>query len=419
MGMVDPIALAIATSGIVALFMCILLVATKHIHGKLSMDTAAGVHKFHISPTPRIGGIAILSGLLAGWATMKIGDSSSTPTVQETCTLFGKMLLAAVPAFIFGILEDVTKRIGVRARLFATMGSGLLACALTGTMINTVDVWGIDNLLAMTPIAVAFTAFAVGGVANSFNIIDGFNGLAAGALLLSLTAIGSIAANSGDSTLAIVCALLAASVVGFAVVNFPLGKIFLGDGGAYLLGFMVAWAGVMLPARNPEISPWAALLACGYPILEVLFSIWRKYRREGSHPGQPDKVHLHMLFYKRISKRTFRDAPAALQNGLTSIFAWAYALVPATIAMTWPDKTGALIAGFAASGILYRAIYVRLTQFKWSVPIKLSSRKFNPNVHLSNVSLSNTHLSNAHLSNVSLSNVSLREDNHDAERDVA
>lgn len=371
MGTFDLSAMAIVASGVTALFMSLLLVATKRLHGKLSMDTAAGVHKFHISPTPRIGGVAIVCGLLAGWSIIHFGDATSSLLLKETDHLLSTVLLAGIPAFVFGILEDVTKRIGVRARLFATMGSGLFACILTGTHINSVNLWGMDNLLAITPVAIAFTAFAVGGVANSFNIIDGFNGLAAGALLLSLTAIGTIAAQTNDYTLAMVCSLIAASVVGFGFINFPFGKIFLGDGGAYLLGFMVAWTGVMLPARNPEISPWAALLACGYPILEVLFSIWRKHHRDGSHPGQPDKVHLHMLMYKRVSRHWFADAKPELQNGFSSFFAWAYAVVPTTIAIIFPRDTFTLICGFVASALLYRTIYVRLTQFRWSAVVKL------------------------------------------------
>jgi UDP-N-acetylmuramyl pentapeptide phosphotransferase/UDP-N-acetylglucosamine-1-phosphate transferase len=384
MGKFDAIAIATVACGAVALLLSILLVATKRLHGRLSMDTAAGIHKFHVNPTPRIGGIAIACGLLIGWAAIHVAEPISSSTVKETSRLFGKMLLAGTPAFVFGILEDITKRIGVRVRLFATMASGLLACFLTGTMINTVDLWGVDNVLALTPIAALFTAFAVGGVANSFNIIDGFNGLAAGALLLSLAAIGTISAHSGDITLATVCMLIAASVIGFGLVNFPFGRIFLGDGGAYLLGFLVAWSGVMLPARNPDVSPWAALLACGYPVLEVIFSIWRKHFRAGSHPGQPDRVHLHMLIYKRVSRRYFAHARPELQNGFSSLFVWAYALVPTTISVVFQTSTIALILGFASSAVLYRTIYVRLTQFRWSAVVKSPYRKVFSSRHRQN-----------------------------------
>lgn len=359
----------IASGGVVSLLCSIFLIITKHLHGRISLDSLNGVHKFHTEPTPRIGGLAILAGLIVSWWVFR--HASSRPEAlfqfQPIVQLLGPMLLAAAPAFAFGMLEDLTKRVGVLPRLFATMVSGLLAWWLTDVSITRVDLWGIDALLAYLPISVAFTAFAVGGVANAFNIIDGFNGLAAGSLIISLTAIGCIAQGAGDPVLAQLCLVLGIVVFGFGAVNFPLGKIFLGDGGAYLLGFLVAWTAVLLPMRNREVSVWAALLTCGYPVLEVLFSVWRKHCRIGSNPGQPDKVHLHMLFYKRVSRRVFAQAPPALQNGLSSIFAWSFAVVPAAIAVIWSNSTGMLIGGFLTSAALYRLIYLRLTQFRWCV----------------------------------------------------
>jgi UDP-N-acetylmuramyl pentapeptide phosphotransferase/UDP-N-acetylglucosamine-1-phosphate transferase len=214
-------------------------------------------------------------------------------------------------------------------------------------------------------LSVLFTAFAVAGVANSFNIIDGFNGLAGGVALISLAALGAIAWQAGDREIVQLCIVLGAATLGFLLVNFPLGKIFLGDGGAYLLGFLVSWIAVMLPMRNPSISAWACLLACGYPILETAFSIVRKLERRGSHPCQPDAVHLHMLFHKRLSRRLYRNTGKVLQNSLTSPFAWAFAMLPAGVAVLWPTDTAALALGFGVSALIYRALYLRLTQFRW------------------------------------------------------
>ena len=64
----------------------------------------------------------------------------------------------------------------------------------------------------------------------------------------------------------------------------------MGDGGAYLFGFMLAWVAVMLPVRNSSVSAWAPLLVCAYPLLETGFSIWRRHNRNGHHPGQADSA---------------------------------------------------------------------------------------------------------------------------------
>ena len=59
----------------------------------------------------------------------------------------------------------------------------------------------------------------------------------------------------------------------------------------------------MLPFRNPDISPWLSLLICSYPIIETLASIFRKLKRKGSKPTEPDKLHLHMLIYRKFSRK--------------------------------------------------------------------------------------------------------------------
>ena len=100
---------------------CILLVLTKSWHGSFSIDSTDGIQKFHTQPTPRIGGIAIAVGVLVGFAA-----SSHDPAAAEKRAILSAILLAGMPAFIFGLLEDLTKRVSVRARLLATMASGML-----------------------------------------------------------------------------------------------------------------------------------------------------------------------------------------------------------------------------------------------------------------------------------------------------
>jgi UDP-N-acetylmuramyl pentapeptide phosphotransferase/UDP-N-acetylglucosamine-1-phosphate transferase len=204
-----------------------------------------------------------------------------------------------------------------------------------------------------------FTAFAVGGVANAVNIIDGFNGLASGTVVICLGALGFIALGAGDVALAHTCFIVAAVVTGFFVVNFPFGKLFLGDGGAYFLGFVLAWLAVMLCARNPSVSPWASLMACGYPIFETLFTIVRRVWAN-SHPGAPDSQHLHSLVKVAVSNRLFAGLRADLRNASVSPFSWAIAAVPAALAIRFSSDTGALLAACAASVMVYGSAYAYL-----------------------------------------------------------
>ena len=331
------------------------LVLTQRWHGRYSLDTAFGVQNHHTEPTPRIGGLAIVAGLAAAW----LGASA------DVRALIGPMLLAGVPAFAFGLLEDVTKKISVSTRLLATMASGVAAWYLTDVAMQNTGFAPLDTALAFAPLAVLFTAFAVGGVANAVNIIDGFNGLAAGAVAIMLVALGLMAASLGDATLATVCLLIACCALGFGAVNWPLGHIFLGDGGAYLLGFLLAWVAVVLPMRNPQVNAFATLLVCAYPVLEVAFSVRRRRKRAGHHPGQADKAHLHHFVHRRLARKLFPHASAKLQNGLTSPLCWLFAAVPAAWALVFSQNTAMLALGFGLATLGYAAVYARLTQFRW------------------------------------------------------
>src|SRR5258708_21336903 len=97
--------------------------------------------------------------------------------------------------------------------------------------------------------------FAVGGVANSINIIDGYNGLAAGHAVIVLAAMAWVSALVGDDFLFISTLAMIGALLGFLAWNYPEGKIFLGDGGAYLLGFWLAENSVLLAVLPPDGSP--------------------------------------------------------------------------------------------------------------------------------------------------------------------
>lgn len=352
----------------VALMVALVLVATQRWHGHLSMDHTVGVQKFHTQPTPRVGGVAIVFGVAAGYLLAHPGSNK----------LLGPLLVAGAPAFVFGLVEDLTKRVSVRARLLATMASGVLGWLITGHSITDANVPGLDWLLGFALVSVAFTAFAVGGIANAINIVDGFNGLAAGTVTIILASFAIMAAALGDADLMRVSLILAGAMVGFALVNWPLGKIFLGDGGAYFLGFAIAWLAVLMLARHPEVSAWAPMLACGYPILEVFFSIARR-RRRGRSPGDADRLHLHSLMKRRVVRRLLPGASNLVRNSVTGAIMWLAALLPAVIAVNWPADTPALVLGFAGCALLYSAIYARLTQFRWCFrPMTLTPRKSLP-----------------------------------------
>ena len=338
--------------------LCIAVVLTKPWHGAFSMDTTNGIQKFHTAPTPRIGGIPIVLALVIAW-----GKSS-----VEIQTLLAPILFAGMPAFLFGIAEDLTKQIGVVQRLLATMASGLLAWWITDYSLSRLDIFGVDLLMQFTLFSVMFTAFAVGGVANAINIIDGFNGYASLTCTIAFIGFALIAFQVGDQNLSFVSLILAAAALGFFWVNWPFGKLFLGDGGAYFLGFSLAWIAVLLIERNPSVSAFSALVICILPITEVLFSIFRR-RVRNDHPGKPDSLHLHSLFQRRYVRKWFVKWHSLSRNSLVGILMGLMSLVSAFMANLIYNDTLYCVITSLLFVLGYVAVFARMIRHHWCSPI--------------------------------------------------
>ncbi len=332
-----------------SLGLSVLVVITTRWHGFLSLDESAGVQKVHAHPTPRVGGLPMVLGLMAAvW----MGPDELRDKIWP-------WLVAGIPAFAFGLAEDLTKRVSVTQRLLATMASGVLAWALTGYALTGVNVWGLDWLLQFSVVSVLFTAFAVGGVANAINIIDGLNGLASSMVLSALLGVATLAATLGDTVLASTCLLLAACVLGFFVVNWPFGKLFLGDGGSYFLGFALAWACVLLVERHDNVSAFAAMLFCIHPVVEVFYSVYRrKVRRQ--NPGHPDRLHFHSLVKRRIMQRLMPHSSKTIRNSMGGLLVGGLSLLPAVLVQFVYSSTLASMAAVLALALGYVWMYKRM-----------------------------------------------------------
>lgn len=295
---------------------CTILIWTQRWHGKHSLDSdLKGTQKIHLAPVPRIGGLAIAVGLI-------LGTLYSFLTESHTFFLMSQLLLCGAPVFLAGLTEDLTKRVSVRTRLYASFLSAGLTVWVTGIHLTRLDTPPLDWLMSFTPLAILFTCFAVGGMTHAINIIDGLNGLAAGCVSLMLVGMALIAWQVGDTTVMEMCLWGVAGLLGFLVWNFPFGRIFLGDGGAYLAGFWVSECGILLLYRNPGISTWAILLCCFYPVWETLFSIYRRHVVNRVSSGNPDNTHLHHLLFRYFGNTQSRAKKQWIRHGLSSSIMW-------------------------------------------------------------------------------------------------
>lgn len=342
---------------IAAFLVCLTLILTKGLHGKLSFDSDTGVQKHHEAPTPRIGGI----GLFVGFCVMAL----FSPSHIRTDLL--PLLVASIPAFAAGLYEDLFKNVRPRTRLLFHFVSALILVVWFNQILRYTG-WSVtDRIMTLTPVAVLVSTFCLAGITNAVNIIDGFNGLASGSTVIMSAGLSAIAWRIGDHDFAGIALGFGLMILGFMALNFPFGKIFLGDAGAYLAGFVIGAEALMICARNPGLSPWEPLLVIFYPVWEVAFSILRRLRRPGAHPGQPDSVHLHHLVSRSFAKPIARDLNLPrLKNPITGALMWTAPLFCALFGTLLAWHTGSAMIGMVLFILIYDAIYARVSLRKIS-----------------------------------------------------
>jgi len=241
-------------------------------------------HAIHKNIVPRCGGIPIY-----------ISFNILSIIYKVTINIF--ISLAYLPSFIIGIIEDLTQKVPQKYRLISFFISGLLFSILTGYYLPYIDLIFI-KLPLFKVLAIIFTAFAITGIASAINLIDGLNGLASGVSLIASFSFLYVAFQLQDIFLIKALGLFIISIIPFFIFNFPLGKVFLGDTGAYFLGFALACYSIILVNRHTEVSHYYPFSVLAYPIVETFVTIYRRYKRKkekGINFWISEKEHLHTM----------------------------------------------------------------------------------------------------------------------------
>ena len=348
-------------SGLLAAFLTsfvvtLLIIRFKHLHERFSADSdLTGPQKFHKAAVPRIGGISIAVGLFTAVLTKTFALGPTNPGFI--------LLICAIPTFAIGLTEDLTKNIGIRQRLLLTAISAICVIYLLDIQIKYLGIPLIDFLFVIPYFGITLTVIAITGLSNAYNIIDGFNGLSSMVGIITLLALAYAAYTLGDTTIIFLSLVMAGAILGFFIWNYPQGLIFLGDGGAYLIGFWIATLSIWLCFKYPEVSPWFALLINGYPVMETLFTIYRRRIHQNKSPGAPDGIHFHTLIYRRVLQAKYYDS-ALSANARTAPYLWILAGLSITPAVLWWQSTPILIGACAVFLISYTWIYSRIVKFK-------------------------------------------------------
>jgi UDP-N-acetylmuramyl pentapeptide phosphotransferase/UDP-N-acetylglucosamine-1-phosphate transferase len=322
-------------------------------------DEPTGVQKLHLVPTSRLGGLVVIVAYFAALAVAAGiahgGLSAALP-----------MALAALPVALIGAVEDLTGRVRPRYRMIAAVISGALASAFAGGIVPRLDLPLVDDLLRHLWFVLPLTWFMVAGACNAINLIDGAHGLAGGTAFIMFGGIAVAAGWTGDAlTLAEALAAMGA-LAGFLVWNYPRGRVFLGDAGAYFIGFMYAELAIRLIARNSGISAWYVIMLAGYPIVDTLFAMYRRGFVRRVPLMAPDALHLHSLVFRRVAMRIERRTKEpSLQraNARVAPRLWLHSALCFALAALFHDNTPALWACLAAYTAFYVHRYRTLVRF--------------------------------------------------------
>lgn len=347
-------------SFVASALLTLLVIKQATLHGPALDLDFNGVQKVHSHEVARIGGLSIfLASVLSA--------AISAVRVPEMTQWIFSLLLCATVAFVGGIVEDFTGKVSATRRLLLTMAAALIAFFLFDAKLGRIDLPFSSIPLEWVWLSLPLTVLAVAGIANAINIIDGFNGLASVVTMCMLISLAYVAWQVNDVFILVAALLVAGATAGFLIWNYPVGLIFLGDGGAYFIGFMLGELALLLVMRNPSVSTWYAALLLIYPAFETLFSAYRRMFVRGKSPAMPDGIHLHSLIFRRIVQWAVgrKEARALMRrNSLTSPYLWLLSLMAVVPATLFWRNTPVLIFFCFLFIISYVWLYARIVRFK-------------------------------------------------------
>ena len=248
---------------------------------------------FHESPIPTTGGVVIFFLFLVVCLDLFITKKIFFFEYISFCTLF----------FLLGFADDLKTNIKPKVRLFLMFIFLIMLIKYNNLYINNTGIEVLNKWITSSEIfSLILVCLCFLFIINGANLIDGYNGLLGIHSLIIFINLFFVNFNSGANNLAIFLFFMIVILLTFLLFNFPNAKIFLGDGGSYLLGSFIAVSTIMTSIENPDVSPFYFCIILFYLFFEVFFSFFRKLIKKQS-PLYPDTKHLHMLLYKTLLKK--------------------------------------------------------------------------------------------------------------------
>lgn len=242
----------------------------------------------HRVPTPRSGGLAIVATVFIGLLTLfLIGGEARLSQGYYIGFLFSALVIAAVSIYDdlhgLGFVAKLSVQTAA-AVVLVSSGAGLDAVSLPGIGHVNLGGWGI-----------AVSLVWIVGLTNAFNFMDGLDGLAGGAAVISAAAFGLVAFLEGSSFIYMLSWIAAAASLGFLVWNFPPAKIFMGDSGSQFLGFLFAAMALIAGRYDGAHVPYLVMPLLFFNFIwDTAFTLVRRWKA-GEPVAQAHRGHLYQL----------------------------------------------------------------------------------------------------------------------------
>ena len=329
---------------------CLVLVL---VNGYMTMrrNDLHAVQTTHQRPTSRFGGLAISITFVAG---LFIEPTRENPQILEN-------LACLFPIFLVGVLEDSGRRIAPRCRLLACVISSLIAIVVCGSEIDRLGFLRLDFLLEQQAVAIFLTVLVLTGVTQSFNLLDGLHGLCGFTAVIVALALAAISAQGAQTDMGQVMALLVAAIVGFLILNYPRGLLFLGDAGATCIGFILACTAIEMLHNQPELSPWALMLVFFWPIADTLLAINRRLMRHRA-AMQPDRMHFHHVVMRAYEILVLGKKNRAVSNPAATAILLPMIAAPSLVGIFVWNRDDLALMATVVFAVLFLATYLAIVR---------------------------------------------------------
>ena len=250
-----------------------------------------GARKVHSAPIPRIGGVAIMTGVMALMIPVLMLNNTIGQAFREVRMQVTVLLGTGFFVFVIGLLDDA-RSIPARLKLLSLVAASVLLCS-TGARIEFITLES-NFTVHLGWLSWPITVLWITGITVAMNFIDGLDGLAAGIAAIVCGTIAVIAFTSGQIVMGVLMLSLLGSLTGFLFFNWNPAKIFMGDCGSMFLGFMIGAGSVVCQAKTSALVGVALpALALGVPLLDAAFTFIRRKILDRRSIFSAERGHIH------------------------------------------------------------------------------------------------------------------------------